>query len=399
MWKNPRPNDFSPEGLRAIFKSIEDFLSDPTFDNGVAIGDGTLPTYDSATGVTTPAATTDVDADTFSGIDTDLTALQTDLDAAEADLTALEGRFPIQTVDIGDDQISTPKLQANSVTAAELAAINIAVGKWIASTSYSAGVSGWIIEADGSAEFNDVTVRGELAAGTLSGTLTVEDGGNIIVGESNPRIEITPDADGFGTPALWFYPSGGGTPALITLDGSSFNFTNASDDASVQLGSNAVDILTASGGTVTVQANSGTIDLDAPHVLLGDSGTDICTPTSYTPTNTAVTVGNGTQTAYYIRIGNLVYVSYNLDFGSTTTFTGTASIGLPFTAAAAAAFPGEYRQFGARSWVVNLALASGQSAALINHTESGNTGRVNGTNPFTVPASGSNLRFSGWYLV
>jgi hypothetical protein len=323
-WLDPRPNDFSEEGLRARFKSLQDFLSNPTFVNGIALGDGTQGTYDDTTGTTTPPTTSDVDADTFAGIDADLTQLQTDLDAAEADLVALEGDLatldadlaaldtrldtaesdidaaeaaittlntttipaldtrlddaeadiiaanaeidailPIETADISPlaitapllaansviagkiaadavtaneiaadsvtaseiaantitaaeiaantitaneiaadavtaseiaantitaaeiaantitaneiaaDAITTSELAADSVTAAELAAINLAVGKWIASTSYSAGVSGWIIEADGSAEFNDVTVRGDVFADRFTATATL----------------------------------------------------------------------------------------------------------------------------------------------------------------------------------------------------------------------------------
>lgn len=157
-WIDPRPNDFSVEGLRARFKSLQDWLSNPEFANGIRLGDGTPATYDDTTGVTVPPTFTDVDAAT--------------LDGMAQDLTDLENRFPIQEVDIGDDQISTPKLQANSVTANELAAMNIGVGKWIASTSYTPGSDGWIIDADGTAEFNDVTVRGQVVASEFHGAPT-----------------------------------------------------------------------------------------------------------------------------------------------------------------------------------------------------------------------------------
>lgn len=632
MWKNPRPNDFSPEALRAIFKSIEDFLKDPTFANGVAIGDGTMPSYDGSTGVTTPAATTDVDADTFAGIDTDLTQLQTDLDAAEADIAAAEADIttlntttipaldtrlddaeaavaaaqadvdailPIETADIsplaitapllaansvvagkiaagtivaadiaadtitaneiaGDtitaneiaaDAITTNELAADSVTAAELAAINIAVGKWIASTSYVAGTSGWIVEADGSAEFNDVTVRGDITASEFHGAdVTNEmsdpsfesglDGfsNNALTSATGTCVQSTTQArtgthsmrvGNTGTAATQsskrvscapgdiIYASGWvrktsfiATPGLeyqneivLNIDfleaGSYVNFNNARtvarsgqwvflecyaaaptsfdaiDQAEISFKHSAtptnflyVDdvvigqapllevpyivtneddghqrarmlpnhigfdgvgiypyglrsdeygdgaVLRVDGPFDTVGANPYIELENDPGGAFADSvvrivgaavelnGYDIAgASTSYTPSNTAVTVGNGTQTASYIRIGNLVYVSYDLQFGSTTTFTGTPFIGVPFTAAGAGAFQGEYRQFGTRSFVIVAALAAGQSAVVVNHTESGNQGRVNATNPFTVPASGSNLRFSGWYIV
>lgn len=96
---------------------------------------------------------------------------------------------------IADDSISTPKLQANSVvagkiatgaittskldadsvTAAKLAALSLEVGKYIRSNSYVAGTSGWSIDADGSAEFNNVTVRGSLKG---PGVNLLSNGGN-----------------------------------------------------------------------------------------------------------------------------------------------------------------------------------------------------------------------------
>lgn len=40
-------------------------------------------------------------------------------------------------------------------------------GSWLRSPNYVAGVSGWKIDADGTAEFNNVVVRGTLSAGTI----------------------------------------------------------------------------------------------------------------------------------------------------------------------------------------------------------------------------------------
>lgn len=73
----------------------------------------------------------------------------------------------VTTTVIADDSISTPKLQANSITAAKLAALTLEVGKYIRSTSFSTGVDGWNIDADGSAEFNDVYVRGVVEASII----------------------------------------------------------------------------------------------------------------------------------------------------------------------------------------------------------------------------------------
>jgi hypothetical protein len=66
----------------------------------------------------------------------------------------------ITAAQIAASTITTTELAANSVTATELAALNLAVGKYIGSTTYVAGSTGWQINADGTAEFNNVIVRG-----------------------------------------------------------------------------------------------------------------------------------------------------------------------------------------------------------------------------------------------
>ena len=53
--------------------------------------------------------------------------------------------------------------------------------------------------------------------------------------------------------------------------------------------------------------------------------------TTYTPTNSGITLGNGTQTARYAKSGKTVYVSYRLVLGSTSSFSGDIRVGLPST--------------------------------------------------------------------
>jgi len=56
---------------------------------------------------------------------------------------------------------------------------------------------------------------------------------------------------------------------------------------------------------------------------------------SYSPTWTNVTVGNGTVTAKYLQIGKLVLVHIIFTLGSTSAVSGDITITLPVTAAAA----------------------------------------------------------------
>lgn len=55
--------------------------------------------------------------------------------------------------------------------------------------------------------------------------------------------------------------------------------------------------------------------------------------TAYTPTLTNVTIGNGSITGRYQRVGAYCIVGIYLAFGSTTSVSGLIGIGLPFTAA------------------------------------------------------------------
>ncbi len=54
---------------------------------------------------------------------------------------------------------------------------------------------------------------------------------------------------------------------------------------------------------------------------------------TWTPTLTGFTVGNGSQTARFRRVGPTIEFRYTLVAGNTSSFTGTFSISLPVTPA------------------------------------------------------------------
>lgn len=66
---------------------------------------------------------------------------------------------------IADATIDNAKIA--NVSASKLTAGRIAVGEYIASTNYSAGFAGWVIWGNGSAEFNNITVRNSTYTGTI----------------------------------------------------------------------------------------------------------------------------------------------------------------------------------------------------------------------------------------
>lgn len=72
------------------------------------------------------------------------------------------------------------------VAVEKLIAGAIGVGTWISSTNYAAGSAGWRINADGSAEFRNITARGNIEASSLKAgvamvdALSIKDGALII---------------------------------------------------------------------------------------------------------------------------------------------------------------------------------------------------------------------------
>lgn len=80
-------------------------------------------------------------------------------------------------------------------------------------------------------------------------------------------------------------------------------------------------------GFILVEDITGTVWPEGSQVTAGMVASEAWT--DYTPNNTNVTVGNGIQTARYMKVGRTVTVLYKLLFGSTTSFAGTILIGLP----------------------------------------------------------------------
>jgi hypothetical protein len=70
---------------------------------------------------------------------------------------------------------------------------------------------------------------------------------------------------------------------------------------------------------------------------LGDAidtsvGTGLLAWTAYTPTFNGVTIGNGTTSFWYNKIGKTVFVKGKFTLGSTSAITGVVSASLPVTA-------------------------------------------------------------------
>jgi hypothetical protein len=111
--------------------------------------------------------------------------------------------------------------------------------------------------------------------------------------------------------------------------------------------------------------------------------------TTYTPTWTNLTVGNGTLVARYCQVGKVVTVMIRLTFGSTTAVTGGfTQFSVPVTSAISqgslgtayfldngvADYPGWVKQDGTGAFAIQPINAAGTFAAL---------GNLTATNPFT----------------
>jgi hypothetical protein len=100
---------------------------------------------------------------------------------------------------------------------------------------------------------------------------------------------------------------------------------------------------------------------------------------TYTPTYTNITIGNGTVSARYTKIGDMVHLEWSLTWGSTTSATASpTTIGLPFTAAADGSGSGVALDFGS---AFHHPIISRATASMIPRSAS--AGSYSGTVPFT----------------
>ena len=107
---------------------------------------------------------------------------------------------------------------------------------------------------------------------------------------------------------------GGIQPTLLTTAGDTLYASSASNPARLGIGT--------AGQVLTVNSGATAPEWATPAVP---------TWTTYTPTNSGITVGNGTQTARFSEVGKIVCVSYKFTLGSTSSVSGGVNVGLPST--------------------------------------------------------------------
>lgn len=152
----------------------------------------------------------------------------------------------------------------------------------------------------------------------------------------------------------------------------------------------AGDVLTASFWNSNVRDNLNVF------AQLGEGST-----TNYSSSITfgGLTKGNADIKAYYQQTGKNVWYFGYVTLGSTSSMSATnLTISLPVTCVGAQyGFVGaaNYVDSGTKGWVGSCTVVSSTSIGFM-HTETGNFGDVNGTNPFTFGAN-DYFRWNIWY--
>ena len=132
--------------------------------------------------------------------------------------------------------------------------------------------------------------------------------------------------------------------------------------------------------------------------------------TAYTPSNSNITIGNGTEVAEYLAVGDLIFVRYLLTFGSTTSITGNVNFGLPFNASATISDADIGYGYSGRAMLFDLSatkpvlgspyIVTASTYRITPDIETASYvnggGVVQSTTPFTW-ATGDNVQAQFWY--
>lgn len=172
---------------------------------------------------------------------------------------------------INANTITANEIASNTVTADNLVSNIVLINNVIRSSNYAAGSAGWIISNTGSAEFNQVTVRGTIAAtsGNIAGwtinTSNITGGSTILysngyINAASGSFTGTISASS-GSIGGWTINSGnitGGSTVLYSngyINATSGSFTGSISASSGSVGGWSISSSYISGGSTTLYSN------------------------------------------------------------------------------------------------------------------------------------------------
>jgi hypothetical protein len=106
--------------------------------------------------------------------------------------------------------------------------------------------------------------------------------------------------------------------------------------------------------------------------------------TTYTPTVSGITIGNGTWAASYMQIGKTVFLKVRFTLGSTSAITGAATFSLPVTATG---FGYGVANLNRGNNYAGVAAISGTTNVVANAIDSSVTYATQRSTSATVPAT------------
>ena len=186
--------------------------------------------------------------------------------------------------------------------------------------------------------------------------------------------------------------SGGGTSGTVTITNSMATAIDAKGDLIAGTGADAFNRLAAaSNGALLTTDSTQTTGLKYSGLWQ-----------AYTPSLSGISLGNGTITARYCRIGNTIHTVVNLVFGSTTSFTGgNTEISQPVAQAYASSGSvwlddiGPFNTFAGTVLIINNVF---YISAINTGSAYGISAPLSSTVPFTWGASDA-IRFQATYEV
>lgn len=258
-------------------------------------------------------------------------------------------------------------LKVNNLTGGTITGKEIIIGGGTAgiirSENFVTGTSGWAIFGDGSAEFNNIVVRGDIESGNWDGASPA----NLAAVDSGATVGFYLDSSAGAAQFMGDVFLGGNITTIGTggyfsagLPGSGLRLFMSQESADLSsltwsedafppgsfIAKISADVvsdylavlgpttLNLQAGTVEIDAFDTVISLDADFPLTGTALTQV----SWTPTldaiTTAPTLGSGSSTSgYYLKIGRLVIAWGIIQFGSSGAAAGSGEylVSLPVT--------------------------------------------------------------------